>query len=99
MRTSRLSKWQRPRLRGIGLLKVQDDFGGMSELRGWKPRSFFICFFIACPLNQVEYLAFASFIYASVEDFGEFVFRVGVDDDWGFRDLDLVRELVQSGGF
>ena len=39
------------------------------------------------------------FIYARVEDFGDFVFGVGVDDDQGFRDLDLVQELVQSGGF
>ena len=44
-----------------------------------------------------------------VEDFGDFIFGVRVDDDWGFgdldsvmdsvRDLDSVRELVQSGGF
>ena len=71
----------------------------MSELGGWKPRSFFICAFIASPLNQVEQLAFVLFIYARVEDFRDFVFGVRVDDDWGFGDLDLVRELVQSGGF
>ena len=34
-----------------------------------------------------------------VEDFRDFIFRVGVDNDWGFGDLDLVGELVQSGGF
>ena len=40
-----------------------------------------------------------SFIYVRVEDFGDFIFGVRVDDDQGFGDLDLVRELVQSGGF
>ena len=40
-----------------------------------------------------------SFIYVRVKDFGDFVFGVGVDDDRGFGDLDLVRELVWSGGF
>ena len=75
-------------------MKVQDDFGGMSEFGGWKSRSFFICSFIACPLNQVEQLAFASFIYVGVEDFRDFVFRVRVNDDQGFGDLNLVRELV-----
>ena len=33
--TSRLNKWQRPRFRGIALVKIQDDFGGMSELGDW----------------------------------------------------------------
>ena len=54
MKTLRLNKQQRPRFRGIGEVKVQDDFGGMSKLGGWKPRSFFIHTFIASPLNQVE---------------------------------------------
>ena len=40
-----------------------------------------------------------SFIYVRVKDFRDFIFRVGVDNDRGFGDLDLVRELVQSGGF
>ena len=40
-----------------------------------------------------------SFIYARVEDFGDFIFGVGVNDDRGFGDLDSVTELVQSGGF
>ena len=52
--TSRLNEWQRPRFRGIGKVKVQDDFGGMSKLGGRKPKSFFICAFITSPLNQVE---------------------------------------------
>ena len=34
-----------------------------------------------------------------VEDFRDFIFGVRVDDDWGFRDLDSVGELVESGGF
>ena len=34
-----------------------------------------------------------------VKDFRDFIFRVGVDDNQGFRDLDSVREQVQSGGF
>ena len=50
---SRLNEWQRSRFRGIGEVKVQDDFRGMSELGGRKPRSFFICAFITSPLNQV----------------------------------------------
>ena len=33
-----------------------------------------------------------------VKDFRNFIFRVRVDDDQGFRDL-TVRELVWSGGF
>ena len=66
MKTSRLNEWQRPRFRGIGEVKVQDDFRGMSELGGQKPRGLFIHTFIASPFNQVECFAFASFIYARV---------------------------------
>ena len=54
VKTSRLNEWQRPRFRGVGEVKVQDNFGGMSELGGQKPRGFFICALIASPLNQVE---------------------------------------------
>ena len=51
IKTQRVAKAQ---VRGIGEVKVQDDFGGMSKLGGWKPRGFFIHTFVASPLNQVE---------------------------------------------
>ena len=54
MKASRLNEQQRPRFRGVGKVKVRDDFGGMSELGGQKPRGFFIHTFVASPLNQVE---------------------------------------------
>ena len=33
---SRLNKWQRSRFRGVGEVKVRDDFRGMSKLGGQK---------------------------------------------------------------
>ena len=53
MKASRLNEWQRPRFRGIGEVKVQDDFGGMSELGG-EAKKFLRPYLLSQPLNQVE---------------------------------------------
>ena len=80
-------------------MKVGDEFGGVAEFGGRKPRGFFVSPLVAGPANKVKQLALAPAIDAGVQDFGDFVFGLSVDFYWRRRRLRAIREGVRSCRF
>ena len=80
-------------------MKISDDFGGLSELRGQKQGDLFICTFVSSQLNKVQQLAFVSFIYLRVKDFRDLVFRFSLENDWRFRGWSSIGKFIRGRGF